>query len=369
MLGDVVGLGKTITATAVAAMLSDSLGYPLIICPVNLKPMWESYLETYDLPGKVVPYSQISRVLPSLNKRYRFVIIDESHTLRNSTRQDYKILRQYLQESDSKVLLLTGTPFNIRFKDVANQIALYLDDDEDLGIQPLAAMDKNPRLIDLVDGKISSLAAFKRSEEAEDWKRLMSDHLIRRTRSFIQKNYALRENGKEYLQFSNGEKFFFPKRIAIPLGSDESIEDPATKMASEETLGVIDSLKLPRYSLARYVNSEVELIDKEEIIVDKWEQSSGHLSGFLRSGFYKRLSSCGYSFILSIQKHLARNDIWIYAYTNNLSIPLGNLPDDLLEYGNDGILTTEIDDDFEFESNIEDLPMNAYKNIADTDYW
>ena len=365
MLGDVVGLGKTITATAVAAMLSDSLGYPLIICPVNLKPMWESYLETYDLPGKVVPYSQISRVLPSLNKRYRFVIIDESHTLRNSTRQDYKILRQYLQESDSKVLLLTGTPFNIRFKDVANQIALYLDDDEDLGIQPLAAMDKNPRLIDLVDGKISSLAAFKRSEEAEDWKRLMSDHLIRRTRSFIQKNYALRENGKEYLQFSNGEKFFFPKRIAIPLGIDESIEDPATKMASEETLGVIDSLKLPRYSLARYVNSEVELNDKEEIIVDKWEQSSGHLSGFLRSGFYKRLSSCGYSFILSIQKHLARNDIWIYAYTNNLSIPLGNLPDDLLEYGNDGILTTEIDDDFEFESNIEDLPMNAYKNIAD----
>ena len=365
MLGDVVGLGKTITATAVASMLSDSLGYPLVICPVNLKPMWESYLETYDLPGKVVPYSQISRVLPNLNKRYRFVIIDESHTLRNSTRQDYKILRQYLQESDSKVLLLTGTPFNIRFKDVANQIALYLDDDEDLGIQPLAAMDKNPRLVDLVDGKISSLAAFKRSEEAEDWKRLMSDHLIRRTRSFIQKNYALHENDKEYLQFSNGEKFFFPKRIAIPLGTDESVEDPATKMASEETLGVIDSLKLPRYSLARYVNSEVELNDKEEVIVEKWEQSSGHLSGFLRSGFYKRLSSCGYSFILSIQKHLARNDVWIYAYTNNLSIPLGNLPDDLLEYGNDGVLTTEIDDDFEFESNFEDLPMNAYKNIAD----
>jgi superfamily II DNA or RNA helicase len=365
MLGDVVGLGKTITATAVASMLSDSLGYPLVICPVNLKPMWESYLETYDLPGKVVPYSQISRVLPNLNKRYRFVIIDESHTLRNSTRQDYKILRQYLQESDSKVLLLTGTPFNIRFKDVANQIALYLDDDEDLGIQPLAAMDKNPRLVDLVDGKISSLAAFKRSEEAEDWKRLMSDHLIRRTRSFIQKNYALHENDKEYLQFSNGEKFFFPKRIAIPLGTDESVEDPATKMASEETLGIIDSLKLPRYSLARYVNSEVELNDKEEVIVEKWEQSSGHLSGFLRSGFYKRLSSCGYSFILSIQKHLARNDVWIYAYTNNLSIPLGNLPDDLLEYGNDGVLTTEIDDDFEFESNFEDLPMNAYKNIAD----
>jgi len=365
MLGDVVGLGKTITATAVAAMLSDSLGYPLIICPVNLEPMWNSYLETYDLPGRVIPYSQISKVIPNLNKRYRFVIIDESHTLRNSTRQDYKILRQYLQESDSKVLLLTGTPFNIRFKDVANQIALYLDDDEDLGIQPLAAMEKNSRLIDLVDGKISSLAAFKRSEEAEDWKRLMSDHLIRRTRSFIQKNYALHENDKEYLQFSNGEKFFFPKRIAIPLGTEESLENPGNKMASEETLSVIDSLKLPRYSLARYVNSEVEQNDKEKLIVEKWEQSSGHLSGFLRSGFYKRLSSCGYAFILSIHKHLARNDIWIYAFTNNLSIPLGNLPDDLLEYGQDGILTTEIDDDFEFESNLEDLPMNAYKNIAE----
>lgn len=43
MIGDVVGLGKTIMATALARMFEDDLGYEtLIICPKNLEPMWKA---------------------------------------------------------------------------------------------------------------------------------------------------------------------------------------------------------------------------------------------------------------------------------------------------------------------------------------
>ncbi|MGH3825842.1 MAG: SNF2-related protein [Pseudonocardiaceae bacterium] len=56
MLGDVVGLGKTLTAIAVALILRDEHGYqPLVVCPKNLVSMWAKHLEAYDLHGRVVP--------------------------------------------------------------------------------------------------------------------------------------------------------------------------------------------------------------------------------------------------------------------------------------------------------------------------
>lgn len=53
MIGDVVGLGKTIVATAVALTLQEEHGFEtLIICPKNLVSMWEGYVETYRLHAR-----------------------------------------------------------------------------------------------------------------------------------------------------------------------------------------------------------------------------------------------------------------------------------------------------------------------------
>jgi hypothetical protein len=50
MLGDVVGLGKTLMATALARVFEDDFGYEtLIICPVNLCRMWDDYRQRYGL--------------------------------------------------------------------------------------------------------------------------------------------------------------------------------------------------------------------------------------------------------------------------------------------------------------------------------
>ena len=46
MIGDVVGLGKTLMATALARVFEDDHGLEtLIVCPKNLVPMWEDYRE------------------------------------------------------------------------------------------------------------------------------------------------------------------------------------------------------------------------------------------------------------------------------------------------------------------------------------
>jgi superfamily II DNA or RNA helicase len=336
MLGDVVGLGKTLTAIATALMLEAAEDYTtLVLCPKNLERMWEEYLESYGLLGaRVIPYSMADKKLPEL-KRFHLIICDESHNLRNNSTKAYESIRDYVRRNGSKVLLLTATPYNLAFADVANQIGLYVDDDEDLGIQPTAAMAKDPTLIDKVDGKITTLAAFRRSEEPEDWKRLMSDHLVRRTRSFI-KRTAKKEaitlpNGKteqrEYLEFANGQRFHFPTRIPRPLSLDFSEEDPAKLMEEDQTLDAIRDLVLPRYRLADYDDPTAPHSDIDTKILADIKSGRGNVSGFVRIGLFKRLSSSGHSFILSLQRQRARNELFMYAVDNGLEIPLGSFSD------------------------------------------
>ncbi|WP_193311418.1 helicase-related protein [Georgenia satyanarayanai] len=328
MLGDVVGLGKTLTAIAVALMLRDEHGYmPLVVCPKNLVRMWEEHLGAYDLHGKVVPYSMVHNVLPEL-RRYPFVIVDESHTLRNNERRDYAAIRDYIRANDSKVLGLTATPYNIQFTDVANQLGLYIEEDDDLGISPTNALAADPQLRDKVDGKISTLAAFRRSEDPDDWKRLMSEHLVRRTRSFIRSNYTAQdEHGRDYLEFADGTRFTFPDRVARPLAHDFGASDPARAMASDEALATIDALSLPRYDLARYLNRSVLLTEEERAWVEDIARGRGQVAGFVKTTFYKRLSSGGYAFTLSLHRHVARNELFLYAIDKGLPVPTGTILD------------------------------------------
>ncbi|MFK5645122.1 helicase-related protein [Ornithinimicrobium sp. LYQ121] len=335
MLGDVVGLGKTLTAVATALMLQAAEDYStLVLCPKNLQPMWEKHLEEYDINGRVVPYSMADRVLPEL-KRFNLVICDESHNLRNNSTVAYDAIHQYIRNNGSKVLLLTATPYNLAFTDVANQIGLYIDEDQDLGIVPTEALRKDPDLRSKVDGKINTLTAFRRSEEPEDWKRLMSDHLVRRTRSFI-KRTAKTETitgadgqpvQRQYLQFANGQRFHFPTRVSTPVSHPFAIDDPAAVMEDETTLDAVRDLILPRYRLADYDNPKAAHTEQDTKNLDDIRSGRGNVSGFVRIGLFKRLSSSGHSFILSLQRQRARNELFIHAVDHELPIPLGAFTD------------------------------------------
>lgn len=333
MLGDVVGLGKTLTAVATALMLQAAEDYStLVLCPKNLEKMWNEHLEKYDITGRVVPYSMAEKVLPEL-KRFNLVICDESHNLRNNSTVAYEAIHDYIRANSSKVLLLTATPYNLAFTDVANQLALYIDEDDDLGFTPSAALAKDPNLRSKVDGKIDTLAAFRLSEEPEDWRRLMSDHLIRRTRSFIKRTARTETVSgpdgspveREYLQFANGTKFHFPTRVATPISHAFGTDDPARLMEDEATLDAVRDLQLPRYRLADYEDPKARKTDEDRTILEDIRSGRGNVSGFVRIGLFKRLSSSGHSFVLSLQRQRARNELFIYAIEAGKPIPIGSL--------------------------------------------
>ena len=69
---------------------------------------------------------------------------------------------------------------------------------------------------------VRSLAAFEKSEHADDWRELMRLYLVRRTRSFIQDNYAATDetNGRKYLTFEDGTRSYFPTRVPKTLRFD-----------------------------------------------------------------------------------------------------------------------------------------------------
>ena len=125
MLGDVVGLGKTLMAIATAKILEEEHGWQtLILCPKNLEGMWEDQRQKYILSGKVIPISQVQQQLPDL-RRHHIVIIDESHNLRNPFGKRYQIVKDYISQNDSKCILLSATPYNKTYIDLIKPVRTF----------------------------------------------------------------------------------------------------------------------------------------------------------------------------------------------------------------------------------------------------
>ena len=340
IIGDVVGLGKTLMATALARIFEDDQGIEtLIICPKNLVPMWEDYRQQYRLRAKVISITNVHNELGSL-RRFRLVLIDESHNLRNRNGTRYRAIAEYIKGNDCRVILLSATPYNKSFLDLSNQIRLFVEENADIGVRPEQLLKElgETEFIRRHQCPIKSLAAFEKSEYVDDWRDLMRLYLVRRTRSFIQENYAKTDpkNGRKYLEFENGGRSYFPARVPKTIKFLVNSDDPKDQYASLFSRDVLDSinqLKLPRYGLGNYLKSapnDPPSQDDAKIMGDL-SRAGTHLKGFCRTGLFKRLESSGNSFLLSVQRHILRNYIFIHALENNLPIPIGTQDVGLLD--------------------------------------
>lgn len=259
LIGDVVGLGKTLMATALAKVFQDDeVTETLIICPKNLTDMWQGYVDQYRLLAKVQSVTTVQRDLPEL-RRYRVVILDESHNLRNREGKRYGAIQEYIERNDCKCILLSATPYNKSFGDLANQLRLFIKDDTSLGIRPEQLLREigETEFIRRHQCSVRTLAAFEKSEHPDDWRELMRLYMVRRTRSFIKENYAKTNEltQKKYLTLEDGTPSYFPERVPKTVKFAVDPADPADQYAfffSPTVLSVIDNLSLPRYGLGNY---------------------------------------------------------------------------------------------------------------------
>ena len=341
MIGDVVGLGKTITACAIAKIYEMTFASStLIICPANLVEMWEKYRDKYDLKADV---RSMAKPIDIENARYyRLIIVDESHNLRNENGKRYQNIKSLIERQDCKVLLLTATPYNKNFSDLSSQLKLFVSADEDLGIRPeeyirelggeRAFLQKHSEVL------IRSIKAFEQTNNLDDWQELMKLFLVRRTRTFIKENYAKvdEKTGRKYLEFNDGRKSFFPERKPKAIKFKTEKGDQYSRLYSDEMVSMMRELRLPRYGLSKYESLEktadANAIDKQ--LLENLSRAGQRMMGFCMSTFFKRIDSSGFSFLLTLYRHILRNAVFIYAIENNLPLPIGDensIPEEFIE--------------------------------------
>ena len=370
ILGDVVGLGKTLMATALARVFQDpprSLE-TLILCPKNLVGMWEDYAHRYRLIAKVISVTQAQNSLPDL-RRYRVVIIDESHNLRNREGRRWAAVRDYLARNASKCILLSATPYNKAYLDLANQLRLFMGPDDVVGIRPEAYLRQE------CDGRpdeftrrhqcaVNCLSAFEKSGHADDWRELMRLFMVRRTRSFVERNYAFTEcpacahlllptqdkcpkcerakdkTDRRFLVLEGGSHFHFPKRQPKTLTFRIREKDPDDQYARLYSGTVVDTVRmlhLPRYGLANYLKPTLDASPSQDEaeVMDNLSRAGKRLIGFCRTNLFKRLESSGHAFLLSVRRHILRNYIYLHALENGLPLPVGTQDATLLDTRNE----------------------------------
>ncbi|WP_426556675.1 helicase-related protein [Dapis sp. BLCC M172] len=376
LIGDVVGLGKTRIAATLAKILEDDFFLEtLIICPKNLVPMWQEYVDNYKLRAKVISISKVQKLLPK-TRRYRVLIIDESHNLRNRQGKRYRAIQEYIALNESRCILLTATPYNKSYLDLSNQLRLFIPEDKNLGIRPEKLLQEIGGEIEFsrkYQAPVRSLAAFEKREHPDDWRELMRLYMLRRTRSFIQNNYAqIDETGRKYLEMSDRSKSYFPirqaKTIKFDLGGSD---DLYALLYSEAVVNILGELNLPRYGLGSYAVSPKSAKGKsmtgaESRQLKDLSRASKRLKGFCRTNLFKRLESSGVAFLQSIDRHILRNYVFLHAITNQLPLPIGSQDAAFLDPRNNDEDSIFFDSEDEAE-NI-DLPTTTFISETETEY-
>ena len=356
LLGDVVGLGKTLMATALARIFQDDYDLDtLIICPKSLVSMWEQYKDDYGLRARVLSISRVLSQLPNL-RRYRLVIIDESHNLRNREGKRYRAIQEYIQSNESKCILLSATPYNKSYEDLSSQLALFIEPEEPLPIRPETYLKEvtAPGFTRQHQTAPNTLNAFNFSRHPDDWRELMRLYMVRRTRNFIQEHYADSEvdpntgESRKYLTYEDGNKTYFPERKPqnVPFSIDDNNpNDQYARLYSEKVVEAIENLILPRYGLAHYITSNptTAASKAEEGLIANLSRAGNRLKGFCRTNLFKRLESSGDSFLLSVERHLLRNYVFLHALENNLAIPLGSQDASILDPASDQDIESSIE--------------------------
>jgi hypothetical protein len=115
-------------------------------------------------------------------------------------------------------------------------------------------------------------------------------------------------------------------------------------MESENVLRAIDELILPRYQMGTYLNPLGPVPNEgEKSFVADLKTAQGNLLGFTRTMLMKRLASNGAVFMLSLQRHLLRNYLYLAALEQGTELPVGSVTDSQIFLDKEDGLAIDID--------------------------
>ena len=366
ILADVVGLGKSIIASAAAYDLGLN---SIIIAPPHLREQWEDYQAEFRLPGaRVYSSGSIADVYEKFknNDQPLLIILDEAHRYRNEDTDDYRMLHHICNShSENKVILLTATPFNNDPKDVFALVKLFqipgqstIRSVDNLSLRFRELIDRYKKLNrDRRSGKIDQAGIDKEADEiSHELRRLTENIVIRRSRLDLKTITRYRTDlEKQHIYFATVEG---PKLLRYDLGDLLDLYlNTLLKITSEEKAGFIGA----RYKPATYINNREKFMEQYMHDMDDSDLQTAqtNLSKFMRRLLVMRFESSKDAFRSTLENIIASHTVvedWWHKVKKVPIMKKGKIPDP------DAVLLTSDDNiEEELEAQTDDEELKKLK--------
>lgn len=298
MIADSVGLGKT----WIGKRLLEDFAYhrrmkALVVCPANLRSMWEKELLSASIPATTLSQEELGR-FDEEDPEDTFdispygdadvVLVDESHNFRNKGAGRYKTLTRILDAHSrrgkagerKKLILLTATPINNDLFDLYNQMVLFTGNDR--GYFAGAGIG------DLYKYFLRARKDLGNSKPGEALYNLLEEVVIRRTRSFVRKAYP--------------NATIMGKPIKWPDRKLQTIRYNLEKTYEgiyEKIVEGIEDLVLPQYQPDSFLRKPPET-EEDQFKIGREKA----LVGIFKSRYLKRFESSVEAFRISVRRAL-----------------------------------------------------------------
>jgi superfamily II DNA or RNA helicase len=335
IIADVVGLGKSIIASAVAHNLNLKA---VIIAPPHLKHQWEDYHNEFEFHARIYSSGKIGQALKDIDREEsKLIIIDEAHKYRNELTEDYATLHKLCQKN--KVMLLTATPFNNRPQDIFSMVKLFqiparstIQTVDNLSFQFKRLVLEYKKIKEEQDDKKLSDTATKARilAVADEIRNMLSPLVIRRSRLDLDAIDEYKEDLKQ-------QKIAFPKVkdpevLEYNLGdlSDLYKETLDIIAPDDENAGFVGA----RYKPTSYIKDFEKYKERiaKEMGVDEnlLKQTQVNLALFMRRLLVRRFESSVFAFQSTLDSLIHQSELIRDWYNKLGKVPIykkGKLPD------------------------------------------
>lgn len=349
IIADVVGLGKSIIASAIAHNLKLKT---IIIAPPHLENQWKDYMSDFDFKGIVYSTGKIKEAFErhGTENGKLLIILDEAHKHRNEDTENYKVLHKLC--AGNWVMALSATPFNNDPKDIYALIKLFstpgkstLKTVENLSMS-FHQLFKNYRKLrrrmrksgQSHDKNLLTEIKKQGQEIADELRKMIEPLVIRRSRLDLEQIDVYKKDLQE-----QGVSFPIvrdPEVLEYELGPlTELYIDTLSRISSEDnSIGFIGA----RYKSASYIRPGSDffkkLIEQEgaeegespEEAIQRVQQAQVNVAQFMKRLLVRRFESSIASFRATLQNMINASQLMLDWYEKRNEVPIykkGALPE------------------------------------------
>ena len=328
LISDVVGLGKSIIASAIAKnlLLKEKVEEIIIICPPKIIDSWENYNSEFQIKAKVFSIGLLDKALEHVrnHRKNRLIIIDEAHRFVNNKTYSYDMITNIC--FGNKVIAITATPMHNTTSDIFSIIDIFdrkLTKNKNIEEAKIKILKEERELKSKYKKSENSKEEnIKKSKEiAKEIMSLIHTIIIRRTRNDLLESSEYRKDlEKQKTEFNDVEE---PKLHDYELGDLSKLYyDTLEKISpynedNEDNKDNSNIFKGVRYKPLIYLKKEtiedkrksaeiVKAVYGEDANFDFADLSSNNIAKFMRHLLVRRFESSIFAFKKSVDNMIAK---------------------------------------------------------------